>query len=98
LAALSVATDVNFEWLATGRGMRRLDSAEVAPALLLKFSAQCGLEERLLLAFRRLRNREQMALLGFMETLPDGRRRDDNDSIHDDEGDRSLDRPRTISR
>jgi transcriptional regulator with XRE-family HTH domain len=71
LATLSVITEVNFDWLATGRGARRLASEPTVPALLLKFSAQCGLEERLLAAFRRLRSREQVALLALMEVLPD---------------------------
>jgi hypothetical protein len=69
LAKISVATNVNFDWLATGRGARRLDTGDAEAAFILKFSAQCGLEERLLLAFRKMGNRQQHSLLAFVETL-----------------------------
>ena len=69
LARLSEIANISFDWLATGRGARRLPMEEVSPALLLKYSAQCSLEERLLIAFRSLGNREQRALLELTEAF-----------------------------
>ncbi|MDY0022593.1 helix-turn-helix transcriptional regulator [Arenimonas caeni] len=73
MAKIAMATSVGFEWLATGRGNRWLggdtpNGAET-PAMLLNFYAQCGLEERLLVAFRSLRNPEQQPLVDFVEAM-----------------------------
>ena len=62
---------VQFEWLATGRGQRWLggDPSGETPAVILNFYAQCGLEERLLVAFRSLPNPKQEPLVDFVEAL-----------------------------
>ncbi|HLU13219.1 MAG TPA: helix-turn-helix transcriptional regulator [Arenimonas sp.] len=71
LSKIALATSVSFEWLATGRGQRWLggDPSGETPAVILNFYAQCGLEERLLLAFRSLPNPKQEPLVDFVEAL-----------------------------
>jgi len=69
MAKIALATAVSFEWLATGRGGRWMGGDEETPAMMLNFYAQCGLEERLLLAFRSLRNPEQQPLVALVEAM-----------------------------
>ena len=69
MGKIAMATAVSFEWLATGRGGRWLGGNEDTPGILVNFYAQCGLEERLLLAFRTLRAPEQQPLVDFVESL-----------------------------
>jgi len=74
MAKIAMATAVRFEWLATGRGGRwggggGEDDLQETPAMMLNFYAQCGLEERLLVAFRSLRNPEQQPLVDFVESM-----------------------------
>ncbi|KFN49196.1 helix-turn-helix transcriptional regulator [Arenimonas composti] len=69
MSKIALATAVSFEWLATGRGGRWISGDEDSPAMMLNFYAQCGLEERLLLAFRTLRAPEQQPLVDFVESL-----------------------------
>lgn len=74
MAKVAMATAVSFEWLATGRGGRWVgggseDDLQETPAMMLNFYAQCGLEERLLVAFRSLRNPEQQPLVDFVESM-----------------------------
>lgn len=71
MGKIAMATSVSFEWLATGRGARWLggDRDAETPAMMLNFYAQCGLEERLLVAFRSLRNPEQQPLVDFVEAM-----------------------------
>jgi hypothetical protein len=45
------------------------DDSQETPAMMLNFYAQCGLEERLLVAFRSLRNPEQQPLVDFVESM-----------------------------
>ncbi len=71
MAKIAMATAVSFEWLATGRGGRWLGGDDETPGMLLNFYAQCGLEERLLVAFRTLRSPEQMPLVDFVEAMTD---------------------------
>jgi transcriptional regulator with XRE-family HTH domain len=71
MAKIAMATTVSFEWLATGRGGRWLGGDAETPAMMLNFYAQCGLEERLLLAFRTLRSPEQQPLVDFVEAMTD---------------------------
>jgi len=71
MAKIAMATAVSFEWLATGRGGRWLGGDAETPAMMLNFYAQCGLEERLLLAFRTLRSPEQQPLVDFVEAMTD---------------------------
>lgn len=70
LGKIAVATKVNFDWLATGRGKSSAPghtSDEAAP-LILNLYAHDELEERMLLAFRSMSIRKQMAFLEFMES------------------------------
>lgn len=72
LARIAVATGVNHEWLSTGRGSRLAaaeDESQANEGLQLAYYAQCELEERVLLAFRELRSREQIAHVEFLENL-----------------------------
>ncbi|ODS63677.1 MULTISPECIES: helix-turn-helix domain-containing protein [unclassified Arenimonas] len=72
MAKIAMATSVSFEWLATGRGNRWLSGdtpGHETPAMMLNFYAQCGLEERLLVAFRSLPNPEQQPLVDFVEAI-----------------------------
>ena len=71
MAKIAMATVVSFEWLATGRGGRWLGGDAETPAMMLNFYAQCGQEERLLLAFRTLRSPEQQPLVDFVEAMTD---------------------------
>jgi transcriptional regulator with XRE-family HTH domain len=69
LAKIAVATKVNFDWLATGRGKAPMPGAESldTPALELKYFARNDAEERVLLGFRRLSERKQEALLDLLD-------------------------------
>jgi len=71
MGKIAMATAVSFEWLATGRGGRWIGGDEETPAMMLNFYAQCGLEERLLVAFRTLRSLEQQPLVDFVEAMTD---------------------------
>ena len=71
MSKIAMATAVSFEWLATGRGGRGIGGDEETPAMMLNFYAQCGLEERLLVAFRSLRSPEQQPLVDFVEAMTD---------------------------
>lgn len=71
LRGVAVATGVQFEWLATGRGGMGpsrdtlLDSVSAADALLV----DDALEQRLLLAFREAPVRARLALVEIVEGL-----------------------------
>ncbi|KFN40992.1 helix-turn-helix domain-containing protein [Arenimonas oryziterrae] len=74
LSKIALATTINFEWLATGRGRMKLqldggDDGDEGPALLLQYFAQDEVEERMLVALRKLDYRECMALVEMTETL-----------------------------
>jgi transcriptional regulator with XRE-family HTH domain len=71
MAKVAMGCAVSFEWLATGRGGRWVGGDDETPAMLLNFSAQCGLEERLLMAFRSLRGPEQQPLVDLVEAMTD---------------------------
>lgn len=76
LSKIAVATGVSHEWLTTGRGPRRLSEEghdDASSGLMLSQFAQCELEERMLLAFRELKSKDQMAHVDFLESLT-GRR------------------------
>jgi transcriptional regulator with XRE-family HTH domain len=69
LAHIATATEVSFEWLATGRGAPRAAPEPAAPAAPPPSGvvALDLLEERLLLAFRRSAQRRREALVRFLE-------------------------------
>lgn len=69
LAKIAIATKVNFDWLATGRGKSHGPEHvhTETSALELRYFAHNDLEERLLLGFRTLPPQKQAALLELME-------------------------------
>ncbi|HMB56887.1 MAG TPA: helix-turn-helix transcriptional regulator [Arenimonas sp.] len=73
LSKIALATSINFEWLATGRGRMKLrlegDEDDSTPALLLQFFAQDELEERALMALRQLDYREMLAIVEMAEAM-----------------------------
>ncbi|GHA68437.1 helix-turn-helix domain-containing protein [Cognatilysobacter bugurensis] len=70
LARLAVVIGVSYEWLSTGRGRMATDGADgETPALLLNHYAHDELEERLLVAFRRVANGERQPFVDFIEAL-----------------------------
>jgi transcriptional regulator with XRE-family HTH domain len=70
LAKIAVATKVNFDWLATGRGKSSLpaEGHGETPALELTYFARNDAEERILLGFRRMSERKQEALLDLLDS------------------------------
>lgn len=74
MTKLAIATDVRFEWLATGRGPMKfpgeadLDGNET-PAAMLTYFAKSDFEERALLAFRELDDRDTQAVVELAEHL-----------------------------
>ncbi|MGH8601434.1 MAG: helix-turn-helix transcriptional regulator [Gammaproteobacteria bacterium] len=68
LMQLAVLTAVSYEWLATGRGSMQISSNEV-PAVRLDCFAQTEAEEQLLLAYRKLPERNRPALVDFACSL-----------------------------
>jgi len=67
LERLAEAFDVNYEWLATGRGVPRGAPMNEIPAVRLDCYAQSEEEERLLEAFRRLSPERQRAMLKLVD-------------------------------
>jgi transcriptional regulator with XRE-family HTH domain len=77
LQAIAAATEVTFDWLATGRGnqrRRRSGKDDSIPALKLDFYAQDRTEELLLERFRMLSPRGRQLLSSLLEEI-DLRRR-----------------------
>jgi len=68
LRKLAVACEVAFEWLATGRGEVRLAPLDVPAVQTISFAADY-IEERLLLAFRRVTPHKREAFVRWMEEL-----------------------------
>jgi transcriptional regulator with XRE-family HTH domain len=66
LASIASIAAVSFEWLATGRGAIRADAVET-PALESSMFAGDVLEERLLLAYRRIPARKREVLVRWLE-------------------------------
>jgi transcriptional regulator with XRE-family HTH domain len=71
LQEIAVATGVNFEWLATGRGDRRQrrPHPDSIPALKLDVYAQDWTEETLLERFRLLSPRAKQMLVNLLEEV-----------------------------
>jgi len=73
LAEIALNTGVAFEWLATGRGPRKIGGeGEQPPAFVLDYVAQSETEERLLVAFRTLDALAQVPVLEQVEALSRG--------------------------
>jgi transcriptional regulator with XRE-family HTH domain len=68
LAKVALATQVSFEWLATGRGAMSADS-HVTPAAMLDAFAQDSHEERLLIAFRTVGRRQRELVVSLFEEI-----------------------------
>ena len=74
LARIAVATSIQFEWLATGRGrMTAKNVEENVQALHLNVYAHDEIEERMLLALRRLEYQHTIAITEMVESLAKGR-------------------------
>jgi transcriptional regulator with XRE-family HTH domain len=73
LCKIAIATCIQFEWLATGRGRMTAqcdeEDAEEVPALLLKFYARDEIEERALFALRKLEQRLSIAIVEMAERM-----------------------------
>ena len=75
LSRIAVATEAQFEWLATGRGRMALveDEDDAATALVLKFHAHDEVEERILQALRKLEYWQSIVIAEMVEALGRGR-------------------------
>lgn len=72
LARIAVSTNVQFEWLATGRGRMSFKSdlaGQEDPSALLNYSAHNEVEARALAALRRLDIRDVLAVVEMVEVL-----------------------------
>lgn len=67
LERLAALFDVNYEWLATGRGCARGQPLDAIPAVRLDCFAHSEEEERLLAAFRKLAPERQRAVLKLVD-------------------------------
>jgi transcriptional regulator with XRE-family HTH domain len=67
LERLAEAFDVNYEWLATGRGIARGLPLDAIPAVRLDCFAHSEEEEKLLVAFRKLSGERQRAVLKLLD-------------------------------
>ena len=73
LSNIAEATDVAFEWLATGRGPTRAATGDGPPAIEPSAIAITMFEERLLQIARRLPNHRQEPLLEFLASWTKGK-------------------------
>lgn len=69
LIRIATVTSVYFEWLATGRGARRIGASESDTDVMLVEYAQDAVEGWLLAAFRRLGRRQREPLVALIELL-----------------------------
>lgn len=72
LAQIAVATGVNFEWIATGRGRMRFSSdllGEETPVVVVEYAAQDEMEARVLVGLRKLDGAHVEAVLDLVESL-----------------------------
>lgn len=69
LALVAVSTNVRFEWLATGRGVERLDGNEFELAVMVQDFAQDELESRVLGYVRRLSPKKRQMACAILEIL-----------------------------
>lgn len=68
MTRIAQTCDVQFEWLATGRGEVR-NGHEQVTAVRMELFAEDLLEERLLLAFRRVAARKRASLVAWLEAF-----------------------------
>lgn len=75
LSRIAVATQSQFEWLATGRGpMSALETEdEASAALMLRVHAHDEVEERVLVAMRKLEYWQSIVIAEMVEALGRGR-------------------------
>ena len=76
LSRIAIATGAQFEWLATGRGRMLIDEEEGAAesaALMLRVHAHDEVEERVLLALRRLEYWQTIVIAEMVEALARGK-------------------------
>lgn len=74
LARIAVSTSVQYEWLATSRGrMTAKNVDEDVQALHLNVYAHDEIEERMLLALRKLEYRHCIAITEMVESLTSGK-------------------------
>ena len=75
LCKIAVTTSIPFEWLATGRGRMTVKSEgdDDAQALLLQFYAHDEVEERILVALRKLEYWQTVAIAEMVESFALGR-------------------------
>ena len=69
LREIALATGVQFEWLATGRGPSRLDEVAMTEAAIMADIAENELESRMLELMRRLSRRKQEMACEMVELL-----------------------------
>ena len=69
LSEIAVKTNVNFEWLATGRGPSQLDQVAMVEAAIVADIAENELESRMLELMRRLPRRKQEMACEMVELL-----------------------------
>ncbi|WP_460714420.1 helix-turn-helix transcriptional regulator [Lysobacter terrae] len=69
LSRIAVATGVQFEWLATGRGPCQLEDQPVEPVGDLKEFAQTDTETRMLALLRRLSAKKQQMMCDMVEMM-----------------------------
>lgn len=68
LSRIARCCEVQFEWLATGRGEMR-NGNDAVTAVRMELFAEDLLEERLLLVFRRIAQRKRAALVTWLEAF-----------------------------
>lgn len=77
LCKIAVATSIQFEWLATGRGRMTVnptgDSDDNVQALLLQFYAHDEVEERVLIGLRKIEYWQTVAIAELVESFALGR-------------------------
>lgn len=76
LSRIAIETGAHFEWLATGRGRMlavEADAGEESAALILRVHAHDEIEERVLLALRKLEYWQGLVIAEMVEALGRGK-------------------------
>lgn len=69
LIQVAVETGVNFEWLATGRGLSTSSDGALVPAVVMQDFAQSDVEHKVLNLIRRLSSKKQRIACSILELL-----------------------------